>query len=398
MEPKDFYNALSNTIINRKTRQTYMKGEMLGYGGYACCLKVTKSKCTFACKVLLKDSKSNPRIEIAILKFLKHKNIVKYIDDFDDGEFIYIIMEYCESTLVDIYRKNITDENLILSYIHQIAEACHYLHTEKLFVHGDLKLENILIKDGTIKLADFGVSLRLASTSQKVEDIKSKKIFACKASVKNSKGNPLHEASILKSMSHKNIVQYYGHFSDNIFIYIITDYCETSLRDFQNTNSKDEDKIFSYIFQIAEACHYLHSEKYIIHRDLKPENILIKDGMVKLIDFGLSKQLSSISDKINTNGGTLEYKAPEIISKMPCGVEVDSWSLGCILYELLTNKRAFIGEDNKAIEQNIIECKFKMPSKISQSIINLIKGLLDPNPYTRISMKYVLTLIPDLKN
>ncbi|UYV68809.1 PLK1 [Cordylochernes scorpioides] len=189
----------------------------------------------------------------------------------------------------------------------------------------------------------------------KVVDMESQETYACKVSLKNPKTNNLKEAINHRSLNHKNIVKYYGHFSDDDFVYIIMELCDSDINRFYETKGIDKNIILSHIHQIADACHYLHTEKHIVHGDLKPENILIKDGIIKIADFGLSEQLSSKNKKGYWKPGTLQYNAPEILRGKLCGVEIDCWALGCILCQLLTGKITFYSADIEFMKHNILE-------------------------------------------
>ncbi|UYV76074.1 hypothetical protein LAZ67_13002415 [Cordylochernes scorpioides] len=215
----------------------------------------------------------------------------------------------------------------------------------------------------------------------KVRDIKSNETLACKASKKCRRS--LYEAKMLKSLDHPNIVKCFQHFCDEKFQYILMERCDSSLDDVCLKKEKDVNSIQNYVHQIAKACHYLHTEKHIIHGDLKPGNILLKDGVVKLADFGNSRRLSSINKKIKHKGGTLVYKAPEIILKQLCGVEIDCWALGCTIFKLFEGKAVFTRKNDKKIEHIFMNDTFKVPLTSCSEANTLITGLLEPNPELR---------------
>ena len=102
---------------------------------------------------------------------------------------------------------------------------------------------------------------------------------------------------------------------------------------------------------------YLH-ENNCIYRDLKPENVLIdKDGHIKLIDFGLSKWCDDSPCKANSICGTPEYLAPEILFEKDYGIEVDWWSLGMIIYEMLSGYLPFKILPEEKIKKMLIKRK-----------------------------------------
>lgn len=104
----------------------------------------------------------------------------------------------------------------------------------------------------------------------------------------------------------------------------------------------DEETVKFILMQIYETLVFLHSKK-ILYRDLKPENIMISDdGFVKLIDFGLAKQLSSEEELVSEVCGTNEYIAPEVVLRQKYSFNFDWWGFGILMFELLVGKVIFI--------------------------------------------------------
>lgn len=97
-----------------------------------------------------------------------------------------------------------------------------------------------------------------------------------------------------------------------------------------------EDSASFYLAEIVLALEHLHRQG-IIYRDLKPENVLLDaQGHVKLTDFGLCKEAVAEGGTTNTFCGTIEYMAPEILTRKGHGKAVDWWSLGALMYDMLT--------------------------------------------------------------
>ena len=101
-----------------------------------------------------------------------------------------------------------------------------------------------------------------------------------------------------------------------------------------------EDVILEWLVQMGLALFYLHERK-ILHRDMKTQNIFLKNGKIRLGDFGIAKVLDSTKDFANTCIGTPYYMSPELFKNKPYGYKSDVWALGCVLYEMCNLRHAF---------------------------------------------------------
>lgn len=197
------------------------------------------------------------------------------------------------------------------------------------------------------------------------------------------------EIEIQSHLHHKNILQLYGHFFDDKYVYLILEYAPYGeLFRILCDNERFSEKVSAnYICQMCDAIRYCHSLK-VIHRDIKPENILVDlKGNLKLADFGWS-----VHDKYaarTTFCGTKEYIPPEMYERKDYDYNVDTWSLGILLFEFLVGEPPFEDERVEGIGKRIIRGKIRFPDYVSEGARNLIELFLKHNPKERIKLEDV---------
>jgi serine/threonine protein kinase len=143
--------------------------------------------------------------------------------------------------------------------------------------------------------------------------------------------------------------------------------------------------------QIVRGLQVLAVNK-VIHRDLKPTNILLKEGVVKIADFGLARKFIN-TELLQTFAGSPLQMAPEILRGDPYSEKVDVYSAGTILYEMLFGRNPFeiqTRDFNLLLKVKDRGLKDSKCGKVSPRVKQFLKEMLDPNPETRISMNGVL--------
>ncbi|KAF9922348.1 Cell cycle serine/threonine-protein kinase cdc5/MSD2 [Linnemannia zychae] len=167
-------------IVDNNGKMSYTRGPPLGEGGFASCFVISDQKnARYAAKVIqkseLQSAKARHKLfaEIKIHQDRNHKNIVKYYHCFEDDNFVYLVLELCESkTLMELIkkRKRLTEPE-VRYYIKQIVAGCAYLHEQKI-IHRDLKLGNIfLTKDIQVRIGDFGLAAVLLNEGDRKKTI-----------------------------------------------------------------------------------------------------------------------------------------------------------------------------------------------------------------------------------
>uniref|UniRef100_A0A8C2Q928 non-specific serine/threonine protein kinase n=1 Tax=Cyprinus carpio TaxID=7962 RepID=A0A8C2Q928_CYPCA len=142
--------------------------------------------------------------------------------------------------------------------------------------------------------------------------------------------------------------------------------------------------------QIVSAVHYCH-QKNIVHRDLKAENLLLDaDSNIKIADFGFSNEFK-LGSKLDTFCGSPPYAAPELFQgKKYDGPEVDIWSLGVILYTLVSGSLPFDGQNLKELRERVLRGKYRVPFYMSTDCESILRRFLVLNPTKRCTLEQIM--------
>ena len=187
------------------------------------------------------------------------------------------------------------------------------------------------------------------------------------------------EAQAASALDHPNICNIHEiNETDDGQLYICMAYYDgESLRQKIKKAPLTFEESLDIFFHIAQGLKAAHEEK-IVHRDIKPGNIIITDkGEVKIVDFGLAKLAGEkLTESISTKG-TIAYMAPEVIRNLPEDHRVDLWSLGVVLYEMLTGHLPFKGEYPEPMMYSIVNEDPKLLSEYLNNVPELLQNIID---------------------
>ncbi|XP_039625025.1 serine/threonine-protein kinase MARK2 isoform X8 [Polypterus senegalus] len=200
------------------------------------------------------------------------------------------------------------------------------------------------------------------------------------------------EVRIMKMLNHPNIVKLFEVIETEKTLYLVMEYASGGeVFDYLVAHGRMKEKEARAKFrQIVSAVQYCH-QKCIVHRDLKAENLLLDADMnIKIADFGFSNEFT-LGNKLDTFCGSPPYAAPELFQgKKYDGPEVDVWSLGVILYTLVSGSLPFDGQNLKELRERVLRGKYRIPFYMSTDCENLLKKFLILNPAKRGSLEQIM--------
>ncbi|CAL5970902.1 Kinase [Hexamita inflata] len=210
------------------------------------------------------------------------------------------------------------------------------------------------------------------------------------------------EIRVLEQLYHPHLAHGFDHFMYKKKFYIIMDYYENNnLLSFIQGKlmNPDTKQIRTWLAQIASAVYYLHS-KQIIHRDLKLENIFVSQERKLFVgDFGTIGEI--VNNKLSETYcvGTAIYQSPELIQHRPYGLKTDMWSIGCMLYEILTSKAPFDGKNRSTLVNQVTQARYEpLPEQYQAEFQPFLNGLFQIDPEKRWSCTDMcMQLLPELQ-
>ncbi|CAH7388853.1 MAP/microtubule affinity-regulating kinase 4 isoform X1 [Phodopus roborovskii] len=200
------------------------------------------------------------------------------------------------------------------------------------------------------------------------------------------------EVRIMKGLNHPNIVKLFEVIETEKTLYLVMEYASAGeVFDYLVSHGRMKEKEARAKFrQIVSAVHYCH-QKNIVHRDLKAENLLLDaEANIKIADFGFSNEFT-LGSKLDTFCGSPPYAAPELFQgKKYDGPEVDIWSLGVILYTLVSGSLPFDGHNLKELRERVLRGKYRVPFYMSTDCESILRRFLVLNPAKRCTLEQIM--------
>lgn len=201
----------------------------------------------------------------------------------------------------------------------------------------------------------------------------------------NSMKFALSEYGVLKKIKHPFIISMHKSYQSSSHLYLILEFCPNgTIRNHLDLRKRfDEETAKFYTAEIVLALSFLHKHD-IVYRGLKPESIYIDaPGHIRLANFYLAKENVNDKNPTMTFCGAPAYMAPETLHKQGIHQALDIYSLGSLLYEMLTGIPPFYNEDTQTLYKNIKTAKLTFPSYVGEQAKDIIKVLMNRNPDKR---------------
>jgi len=205
-----------------------------------------------------------------------------------------------------------------------------------------------------------------------------------------------NEKRAITELDHPNILKCASCIEERGYSFFVMPWCSKTLSDLidERDSPFSEEEAKKIMKQLIRGLQHAH-ERHYVHRDLKPENILLNNGKYIIADWGLCSNFSDTS-YLSENVGSFLFSSPEVVNGRPYrGPEIDVWSLGCILYELVTQSPPFYfeGDTKPKVRRNISASRYANDAHLllSSDLNNLLKMMLEVNPVKRIPLDLIFS-------
>ncbi|XP_064625326.1 serine/threonine-protein kinase stk11-like [Lineus longissimus] len=216
--------------------------------------------------------------------------------------------------------------------------------------------------------------------------------------IPNGEQNVQREIRLLKRLSHKHVIELVDvlYNEEKQKMYMVMEICVAVLQDMLDSVPEKKFPLWQahdYFLQLIAGLEYLHSQG-IVHKDIKPGNLLLTtDETLKISDLGVAEALDmfQVDDTCKTSQGSPAFQPPEIANgdSYFAGFKVDVWSAGVTLYNFITGKYPFQGENIYKLFESIGKGDYEIPPEVGELLASLLRGMLAYNPKKRMTIQQI---------